>query len=84
MVTKLYRVNAYHPDNWLINDVENINVDNINVVKSLAKENSKGLIARVFDDTSYQKFVRAGFKLVRTTYFAQLFSEDQCTVSDVF
>jgi len=52
MVTKLYRVNAYHPDNWLINDVENINVDNINVVKSLAKENSKGLIARVFDDTS--------------------------------
>ena len=25
MVTKLYRINAYHPDNWLINDVENIN-----------------------------------------------------------
>ena len=84
MVTKLYRINAYHPDNWLINDFENINVDNINVIKSLAKENSKGLIARVFDDTSYQKFVRAGFKQVRTTYFAQLFSEDQCTVSDVF
>ncbi|WP_220741250.1 hypothetical protein [Leuconostoc miyukkimchii] len=71
-MTECYTTNLNHPNNYVLTQVPDIDVETMWALQTMAKSNNKGLIAKVSDPITFGFLEDNGFKLVSTTAITKM------------
>lgn len=71
-MAEFYKINQNHPNNYVLTQVADMDVETVWGLQTQAASSHKGLVAQVYDQITQGFLEDRGFNIIGTTYFAKL------------